>query len=273
MKDEAIQKMKEFFESPEGQKAIKEAVEEFNYEYEERKAKARELVSTTEYIEWAISYLEGKKSFSNDTWRDFFPVDVKEEDRKKIEELSLFFEAIEDYAKKNFIMPIVDEREQFYRIRYNGEVYVICEYYNPETNVAFTKETKLVDDDDIIDFKNISSDTPNPEADEIKTKIDKLIECIKLANKKGDTYQEIFDSIALAFRLINWEETDDDISNSTQTNELTNKVIEINESGVDLAIIERNIYDVLEDIRIRENHMKRLEEKKKKLKPKKKKDE
>lgn len=166
MEKEHIEKIIEQLNSPEGLERMKKHFEEYQRKQEIRNKKKLEMVSNTEYLDWAISYLEKKisnnnrKYFSNDYWFDFDPEKVTEDENKKILDLNLFFDAIKDYADRNNIeYEIYSDREIYYRISYKGKLYDVGEYSNPEFNQSFSMASNS--EAHIINFEDIIKDALN----------------------------------------------------------------------------------------------------------------
>ena len=96
-------------------KAAKETIDKLNKQVELRD----EMMSDPNYIEWLCNFTKKTGgSFYDDEW-DYKPEEITDYDRKNVDNLNIFFEGIDLYAKKNDIPCNQIAFGATYFVRYN----------------------------------------------------------------------------------------------------------------------------------------------------------
>ena len=126
--------------------------DDLNIQQLRRNAKiSKELISNEDYISWLEKFTIEHPYFDDEYWQ-YFPEEITDNDLKNVQNLNLFFQAIEHYAQKNYIFPNTDNSEFFYSIKHNKIGYEIGLIPGQGT-VFFCQKTKARKS--FIDFKNI----------------------------------------------------------------------------------------------------------------------
>lgn len=122
--------------------------------FEERQQRKKEMFSGYEYINWLENAIGLYKKLVSSNHHLILSTD---KDYENLSSLHLFFEGIEDYARKNFISPSKEKEAYyncFYLVEYNRCVYKIsmrCQY-----EVVFSVEmAESTLSNEIINFNDV----------------------------------------------------------------------------------------------------------------------
>lgn len=78
----------------------------------------KQLIKDTQYIEWLYNFTKRFPSFSDERWIYEEPKSISKEDSEKVSMLTTFFDAVENYFKKNLISANGKERDRWYTVKY-----------------------------------------------------------------------------------------------------------------------------------------------------------
>ena len=96
-----------------------EYAKEYKATEEIKRRKKEKLLANTDYINWLINFtIKNNGSFADDTWL-YNPEELKKNDSEKINDLQLFYEGINDYAKSINIDPLPTKFGNEYKIKFN----------------------------------------------------------------------------------------------------------------------------------------------------------
>ena len=121
-----------------------------------------ELISNSDYIKWLIDFTKDKEVFFDSDW-DYSDEKLPENDQEKVYYLSLFFEGIFSYAKKNHIYSLPNSLGEYYQIKIDDIGFEIG-YISGQGTSFYCKRIPLLDDN-FIDFIDIMN---NKEQDNVK---------------------------------------------------------------------------------------------------------
>lgn len=151
-----------------------EFLEDLIIRIEEKKRIKKEICENDAYILWLQYFTIQNPVFSNSYWLDRNK-DIARIDRDRINNLNLFYEVIEEYAKENYIQPSRSDFGNFYSIKYNDIGYEIGVIFAQGT-LFFCQKTSVKDD--YIDFVDIQNNKKQAKTDLIKSKLQELIDLI-----------------------------------------------------------------------------------------------
>ena len=171
--DRVLEKLDEMQKKREISQAAINAVKSI-IEYQQR---AKELVSNYDYMNWLESFIkEHNGSFRHDEWL-YKPDEISKEDLENVNKLSEFFEGIQMYANDNYYYPIPCDYGSYYLIEYNDKIYEIS-CLNGQGTVfwvyVLTEDTKVLNVQKCIKFKDICENNPNPWKERINSNLNNL---------------------------------------------------------------------------------------------------
>lgn len=161
----------------ENHEQMKEYVEKERKRLEERKKIKKEIVSNDNYINWLESFTNKYYKFRDD---DFIynKHDLTDDDLENVNNLSLLYSGINDYATGNYIYPFADsDFVYYYKIKYNNIGYEIGVITGRENLYFCEKNTNI--DDSFIDFNDIILNTKSERTEYIEKRLLQLSNIIK----------------------------------------------------------------------------------------------
>ena len=97
-KEENIETQKEHIE-------MNDFIKKYIQKIHIKENKMKNMLSTTNYIEWLIEFTKKYESFTDSSWL-YNPEELSENDFNNVSDLNLLYEIIDHYAEKNYIYPI-----------------------------------------------------------------------------------------------------------------------------------------------------------------------
>lgn len=176
---------------------VKERREESRKKLEKNK-RIKEMVSNFDYINWLIGFVQDKDGFSDDDWL-YHPEELSQDDLKKVNELSLFFEGIQKYANENYYHCISCDFGGYYKIRLdeNGfEIYCL----HGQGTAFIIKKIAVDNDEEFINLKDVIDGKRAPGALIVDKKIEELSAVILSLREFGvpdEAVEEIVDKAEL----------------------------------------------------------------------------
>ena len=157
--------------------------EEMAKEYEDYKRKQEfkdNLHLSTDYIDWMEEFTKSYKVFATDSF--LYDKDkIEDKDKKNIELLEGLFEAIAEFADKNYITPKRSDYQIYYLLKHNNIGYKIGMDYGQGASFYCDRLDKP--EKDSIEYKNIMSGVKLPKTiqaeyklEELKNYIERLVE-------------------------------------------------------------------------------------------------
>ncbi len=125
----------------------------------ERRERKKTIIANPTYINWLISFTNDIGTFNDNDWL-YCPEKISEEDKKNVDDLGIFYEAIEEYADCNYIYPTLCQFGNYYKIRLN-EIGLEIGILNGQGTMFFANRVNIDKEDDYIDFNNIMNNIPN----------------------------------------------------------------------------------------------------------------
>jgi len=133
-----------------------------------------EITQSDDYINWLENFTLKNKEFTDDDWL-YFPERISEEDKEQVSKLYNFYEAIQEYANKNYIHGTPDEFGNHYSIKYNNIGYKIGIMIGQGT-ILWVQRQRITkkNSDSFIDFKLIQENVMTDESEMIRSKLESL---------------------------------------------------------------------------------------------------
>ena len=160
----------------------KERILKFMEEQRSHEARIQGMVSNTDYVDWLDQFTLQNPIFSENDW--LYSDTLGVEDKKNVQDLFLFFRAIDSYAKRNYIAPTVVDHRIGYTI-HKDDFYFQVGYHLEEDNLFFCERLDPVKRS--IDFyqvmnKNLSMRTMyiDQALSEISSEIRELMEVMEV---------------------------------------------------------------------------------------------
>ena len=163
----------------------------------------RKMIEKPDYINWLINFTKNINGFCNDNYL-YCLNDISKENNNMVNDLGLFFEVIDKYARKNNIFPIPCEFGIYYNIYYNDIGFEIG-VLRGQGVVSFCNKLNIIDKEKFINYNDILN---NLEKNKIKHNNNKLEE---LSNIVINMYKS---GIPLSLIINTFDNTIDDIKNS-----------------------------------------------------------
>ena len=175
----------------------KEKADKFLMDYFEKlkisDEKRKEIFSNTDYMMWLENFTTYHPSFSDDNWL-YFPEKISKEDNEKVNNLSLLYEGIEIYAKKNYIYPTECDFGGYYRIKLDNVGYEIGKLVGQGT-LFFCDAKPLNKNLEYIDFYDIMNDKKKDGVDVITEQLKNLSNGVLELYKQGVPLAAIIETL------------------------------------------------------------------------------
>lgn len=84
----------------------------------------KDMILNDSYIKWLEKFTEEYQNFEDNSFL-YCPEEVSKEDYTKVETLGLFFDLVDDYAKKNYIYAQESDFGAYYTLKYNDIIFEI----------------------------------------------------------------------------------------------------------------------------------------------------
>ncbi|MBQ6135620.1 MAG: hypothetical protein IJI60_04830 [Bacilli bacterium] len=160
----------------------KEKILKFIEEQKSHEARIQGMVSNTDYVDWLDQFTLQNPIFSENDW--IFSDTLSIEDKKNVQDLFLFFRAIDSYAKRNYIAPSVVDNRIGYTL-HKDDFFFQIGYHLEEDNLFFCERLAPVKGS--IDFyqvmnKNLSMRTMyiDQALSEISSEIRELVDVMEV---------------------------------------------------------------------------------------------
>ena len=160
-----------YLHTPEGKKSLEKAAKKIMEEEKNREKRIKELITEGEYILWLEKFTIKYTRFSDNDWL-YCPEEILEADRARVEELTLFYQGIDEYANKNFIFPSSCDFGNYYCIKFGNIGYEIGIMVGQGT--LFFCNRVSVENKEFIDFTDIKNDKEQPKTKLINNKLEEL---------------------------------------------------------------------------------------------------
>ena len=134
-----------------------------------KKKKIDKLLNDKEYIKWLEEFTLENPKFYCDSWI------FSGKTRENIQDISLLYEAIQNYANENYISPILTNCGNYYSFKHNNIGYHIGIMMGPET-IYYCEKTN--DNENYINFVDIQKNTKTSEKLMIDNKMKELTQII-----------------------------------------------------------------------------------------------
>lgn len=133
-----------------------------------------EITKNEDYINWLEGFTNNHKNFADDDWL-YHPEKISEYDLSNVYKLSNFFEAIDNYANKNYIYSMVSEFGTNYYVKHNKFGYEIGVIVGQGT-MFYVRRERLTkkNSDSFIDYKLIMESKVTDRAKIIVEKLEEL---------------------------------------------------------------------------------------------------
>lgn len=185
----------------EGKKKYSKWVEDYIKKQNEKEQNIKAMMSNTDYFEWLVEFTKDRDEFCDDQWL-YFPEEICDTDLKNVENLSLFYEAIDGYASKNYYYPVDSEFGNSYKVKLNDLGFEIGILVGQGT-IFFCKKISIENDNEFIDFNDILTNKFNPQVDIINTKLRILSDIMITTYKSGVPIQAITSTLDSTINEIN----------------------------------------------------------------------
>lgn len=146
------------------------------------------LISSTEYILWLENFTVQNPSFEDDCL--YYHDEIPKEDSNRISELHSFFDAITDYAERNFIPLYYDEFGADIFIKFNNIGYKIGEMCG-QGSITYCERVDITSDNIFIDFNDIMNNKKQKNVDLICEKLASMSNIIEELLKLGVSEEAI----------------------------------------------------------------------------------
>ena len=145
-------------------KWAKEYAKEYKTKEDIKQRKKEKMFSNTDYVNWLIKFtIKNNNGFSDDNWL-YNPEDINRTDSEKVDDLQLFFEGIDEYAKSCNIDPIPFDNGAEYKLRINNTGLKIG-FMVGQGSFVYCQKVNIKNENEFINFFDIYSN---------KSKIKKL---------------------------------------------------------------------------------------------------
>ena len=148
-----VERLLKEWDTPEEKKRREEWIKKFIEKENARSEKMKNMMSNTNYLEWLIQFTRDRAGFASDDWL-YFPEELEKYDRENVDSLCLFYEGIDEYAKRVHFKPTPCEFGNYYKIRLNELGFKIGILIGQGT-VFFCEKIPVENDANFIDFNDI----------------------------------------------------------------------------------------------------------------------
>ena len=149
----AVERLLKERDTPEGKKRREEWIKKFVEKEKLQTEKKKDMMSNANYLEWLSQFTQDRAGFASDDWL-YFPEELEEYDRQNVDSLCLFYEGIDEYAKRVHFKPTPCEFGNYYKIRLNELGFKIGILIGQGT-VFFCEKIPVENDANFIDFNDI----------------------------------------------------------------------------------------------------------------------
>lgn len=190
-----IDKLLEELETPAGKAKMDVLIAKYAAKEKIKNEKIKEMMSDVTYFDWLIQFTKSNVKFCDDDWL-YCPEKITEIDRKNVENLNLFYDGIEQYAKKNGINPIPLDFTYgyYYKIRLGDIGFKIGvgfgqgTFYTCDRTVVTIKE-------DYINFIDVILDKEQENKNQNNITLDSLSSMIKTLYESGVPIDSILNTV------------------------------------------------------------------------------
>ncbi len=128
--------------------------------------------SSKEYVNWLKKFTEENPSFSDDYY-EIVSGDYSDTDKINMKNLSLLFEVIDEYAKKNYMSTRKNEYSESYNFRSDDISYNIG-FFRGQGSSFFCQRIDDIETKDFIDFDDIIKGSYTNDFEKNKNKVEKM---------------------------------------------------------------------------------------------------
>ena len=177
-----IEKIKSFLESDEGKISMNKHVEEMIEKQKRQKEIMKEMLSNTDYIEWLIDFTKDRESFADSDW-DYSSEKLNDIDQKNVNNLSLFFEGVYNYARDNYLYSTMRPFGESFQLKLN-DIGLEIGYMSGQGTLFYCKRIPLTDDS-FIDINDVITNKKQDNVDSITSDLNYLSDTINNLYKRG----------------------------------------------------------------------------------------
>ncbi len=177
-----IEKIKSFLESDEGKVSMNKHVEEMIEKQKRQKEIMKEMLSNTDYIEWLIDFTKDRESFADSDW-DYSSEKLNDIDQNNVNNLSLFFEGVYNYARDNYLYSTMRPFGESFQLKIN-DIGLEIGYMSGQGTLFYCKRIPLTDDS-FIDINDIITNKKQDNVDSITGDLNYLSDTINNLYKRG----------------------------------------------------------------------------------------
>ena len=160
---------------------------------EKREERIKNLVANTDYIEWLNEFTLINGDFYENDW-EYSNTKLPKEEMENVKKLGDFYEAINEYAARNYIYPESDKFTRFYRVRYDANMFNIGGIFG-QGSEFFCVRKKLDDESKYLDIEDVINNKVQPNKPIIEKSLDQLSNTIITLHEDGVPYIAIEDSV------------------------------------------------------------------------------
>ena len=128
--------------------------------------------SSKEYVNWLKKFTEENPSFSDDYY-EIVSGEYSDTDKINMKNLSLLFEVIDEYAKKNYMSTRKNEYSESYNFRSDDISYNIG-FFRGQGSSFFCQRIDDIETKDFIDFDDIIKCSYTNDFEKNKNKVEKM---------------------------------------------------------------------------------------------------
>ena len=181
-------------------KEAKKYLEKYIDNVKTKNINIKNILSNTDYVEWLKQYTQDKKGFF-DVELKYNKERISNYDKERIENLSLFYEGIDNYAKQNYIYPAPCAFGIFYRVRLDDFGFEIGTYFG-QGIIFFFHKVLIEDDIKFIDYYDIMTGKEQDNVNQINDTLNSLSNIIINAYENGIPYEAINSTLENTLREI-----------------------------------------------------------------------
>ena len=159
----------------------------------------KKLISTTDYLDWVINFIDNTEELSNE---ENYLDSLIEIDKDNINKLDLFYRGIKNYAKENYIYPTKCYFGSYYKIKYNDIGFEVGLIEGQGTVTYFCSKTPIKKKREFVDFNDIMTNKKQKNVGEINDSLDSISDMIMKAYQKGVPLESIKEAVYKATNII-----------------------------------------------------------------------
>ena len=186
-----VDKLINDLKSEESKKIFSKIIKERIEREKKRNDRIKTIMSSIDYITWLIDFTKDKEGFNDDDWTYSYEK-LSDSDLEKVNELSLFFEGINDYAKINYIYSYPRSFGEYYLIKV-GDIGFEIGIMTGQGTLFYCKKTKV--DKEYIDYLDILTNRKQDNVSYIKENLDNLSNIIISLYESGVPLDAIIESV------------------------------------------------------------------------------